>query len=166
MSSHLSIADVLMRLETQIAAVRDKEAFHAQQEAFHREQRTALGAELEDLTRRHQAFKASAIEAVDVAALLPTVPEGDEDPGVAGRPPLPLLVQRVLQDLEPGLVFVPAWVTAEVNRRFGKRLRRPTNRRLVSIALRRMVQKGQLHVYQPGRPHVEARYVRKRVEEG
>ena len=161
MSRRLSITDVLMRLEAQIASVREKEAFHAEQEALHREQRTALAAQLEDLTRRHQALKA---EAADVAAHLQEGPQGDEDPGGAGRPKLPLLVDRVIEGIEPGWIFGPAWVAAEINRRFGKRLRRPTNQRLVSIALRRLAEKGHIHVHQAGRPHLEARYVRKRVE--
>ena len=129
--------------------------------SFHREQRTALSTQLADLTRRHQALKA---EAVGLAASLQDGPQGDEDPGVAGRPKLPLLVDRVIEGIEPGWIFGPAWVAAEINRRFGKRLRRPTNQRLVSIALRRLAEKGLIDVHQVGRPHLEARYVRKRVE--
>lgn len=164
MRSRLSITDVLVRLEAQIAAVREKEAFHAEKESFHREQRTAFAAELEDLTRRHEAFKASATEAVDAAALLPEVPAGNEDPGVAGRPSLPLLVQKILDGIKPGMHFGPDWVAAEINRRFGKRLRQPTTRRFVSIVLRRMVQRGQLLLYRQGRPHQQARYMRKKPE--
>ena len=164
MSSYLPIAEVLKRLEEEIAAVRAKEAFHAQHEASHREQRTALAAELEDLTRRYEAFKASATEAVDVAVRLRGAPEGEEDPGVAGRLTLPRLVARIVEGIKPSMYFVPGWVAAEINRRFGKRLRRPTNRRLVSIVLRRMVQKGQLYVYRPGRSHQQARYMRKKPE--
>lgn len=165
MSAYLSIADVLSRLEAQLAVLREREAFHAQQEAFHGEQRARLAAELADVARRFEAFKASSSEAVEVAGQPQATAEREEDgPNLGGRPKLPLLVARVLESVPETQHFGAGWLAAEINRRFGKRLRRPTNQRFVSVALRRMAQKGELDVYRKGRPRVEARYMRKKTQ--
>src|SRR5215213_7114696 len=49
MSPGLSIADIVARLEAQLAVHQEKEAFHAGQEALHREQRSIHAAEVEKL---------------------------------------------------------------------------------------------------------------------
>jgi hypothetical protein len=49
MSSKLSIAQVVAKLEARLAFHRQQEAFHAQQEVHHREQRAVHAAELERL---------------------------------------------------------------------------------------------------------------------
>lgn len=165
MGTYLSIAEVLSRLEKQLAFLQDREAFHAQQEVFHREQRARFATELADVARRYETFKASSAEAVEAAVQARATGAPEEDgPDLGGRPKLPRLVARVLETVPEDHNFGAVWLAQEINRRFGKRLRRPTNQRLVSIVLRRMAQRGQLYVYKKGRPHQEARYLRKKPD--
>ena len=169
MSTHLSVTDVLSRLEAQLAFLREREAFHAQQEAFHGEERARFAAELADVARRFEAFKATSAEAVEVAVQPQAAAAGEaareeDGPNLGGRPKLPRLVARVLEKVPETQHFGAGWLAAEINRRFGKRLRRPTSQRFVSVVLRRMAEKGQLVVYREGRSRLEARYMRKKTQ--
>ena len=70
------------------------------------------------------------------------------------------MVARVLEGMSAGAPFGTAAVTAELNRRYQERLRRPVAERLVSIVLRRMLDAGSLRSVREGRPHHEALYAR------
>jgi hypothetical protein len=56
MSAKLSVEDVLSTLETRAVFHRDREAFHAQHEEHHREQRTLHAAELAKIQESLESF--------------------------------------------------------------------------------------------------------------
>jgi len=160
MKSNLSVGEVLVRLEAQIAALREREALHAQQETFHREQRTLCAEELARITAYHEAFAAASDAAVQVAAQgKPQSRPEDEDAGA--KVMVSRLAARVVETADSGVRFGAAWVTQEIDGRFGHQLRRRADRRLVAIALRRMSERGQLLQVRKGRPHWEAQYSRR-----
>ena len=162
MSVELSLQQILANLEARIAFHREREAAAAQQEAVFREQRTAHAAELEALTRNLEALKAATATAVELASR-PTpasAPFLGPDPDAGRRLKLPRMVARVLEGMSAGEPFGTAAVTAELNRRYRERLRRPVPARLVSIVLRRMLDAGSLRSIREGRPHHEALYAR------
>ena len=160
-----TIAEVVASLELQVAFFREKESFHAQHEAHHREQRSAFAAELERVTRHLEAFQSAAGTAVELAArtVLPPAKVREDHLGSASRPRLGKMIELViadLADLDPGARFGVKTLAAQVNRRFGERLRRPIDARQVSVVLRRLSRRGLLELVRPGRPHWEALYVR------
>jgi hypothetical protein len=157
MSSQLSVAEILARLEAEMAFHRERESHHAQHEAFHREQRTSHGAEYEKVASNYEAFKASAETASEIAgraaALVP--------------PPQPVkrvlpsrLVARWVQESPAGEIFAPTRVSEEVKRRFGAELSRPMSSRLASTALRRLLSYGEVRLVKKGTAHREALYTR------
>jgi len=70
------------------------------------------------------------------------------------------MVQRVIESRSAGESFETNYVTMEINRRYGDRLRRPVRPKMVSIALRRMAAAGQIRMLREGHPHHEALYAR------
>jgi septal ring factor EnvC (AmiA/AmiB activator) len=162
--SNRGIGEVLEQLEAQAAFHRQREAFHAEHEARHREQRTAHAAELEEILRRLEAFRAAAAEAVDLAdrqGAAPSVQSLEEDDvGSRSRPRIHSMLEKIIADQGAGERFGPLGLTGELNRRFGQRLRRPVKANQVSAALRRLEQKGIVRLVQKGRPHSEALYER------
>lgn len=163
MPSPLTLETMVSRLESQIAFHREREAFHAEQEAFHREQRSTHAGELEALTSSLESLKAAAETAVKLvnrpgAALPPQEPATDL--GVGRKPSPRLMVLRVVEARPASEVFGPSAITAEVNRRYQSRLRRPVKEKVVSIVLRRMLDTGALRLVREGRPHHEALYAR------
>jgi hypothetical protein len=162
MSAELSLQQILASLEARIAFHREREAAAAQQEAVFREQRTAHAAELEALTRNLEALKAATATAVELASrpTPPSAPFLGPDPDAGRRLTLPRMVARVLEGMSAGAPFGTAAVTAELNRRYQERLRRPVAERLVSIVLRRMLDAGSLRSVREGRPHHEALYAK------
>jgi len=158
-----SIEEVLASLEAQAAFYREREAFHAGHEAHHREKRSAYAAELAEINRRLEAFRASAVEAVDFAARQVAPPSPDlkqMDLGSASRPKIGRMVALLLQGKGGGDRFGPAGVAREVNQRFGERLRKPATVAQVSIILRRMCRLGKIHLVRRGRPRWESLYVK------
>lgn len=155
-----SVQAVIASLEKQAAVHRELEAQHAEKEAFHREQRSTHAAELEAITTRLKEFQAAAAAAIDLADRDPSRPasEAEEDFGSASRPHLGKMVRRVLTDLGPDRACGATWVTQELNRRFGDRLRRQVSLRQVSAILRRLHRQGELDLRRRGKPHHEARY--------
>jgi hypothetical protein len=165
MPSELSLTAIVARLQEQIAFRRDREAFHAEREVHHREQRALHAAELETLTASLEAFQATAATAVELASrnVIPppaapkaAVPDAD----VGRKPSLTRMVTRVVELQPAGESFGAAAVTAEINRHYGERLRRPVKDKLVSIILRRMLAEGTLRSVRKGRPHHEALYAK------
>jgi hypothetical protein len=154
-----SIREVMAHLDDRVAQLQEREAWHAQQAAFHQEERTRLAAELETVSRHLESLRwAAGLATQDLAKM---TPEGQEDLGSKSTPKLARMVDRVLADLSPDSRFGTKWVVQEVNRRFGHRLRHPADGRRISVVLRRFHRAGRLELVRPGKPHWEALYVRK-----
>jgi len=168
MKTNRSIGEVLANLEAQAAFHREREAFHAGHEATHREHRTAHAAELKEILRRLEAFRSAAGDAVDFAdrqgAASSMQGREEEDVGTPSRPKVHTMLEKVIEEKGADESFGPAGLTAEVNRRFGRRLRRPVKAGQVSTALRRLERKGIVRLVREGKPHWEALYVRQAPE--
>lgn len=158
-----SLAEVLGRLDGQMAYHREREAFHAEQQGFHTQQRSQHLAELERLGRHREAL-AAAVSAAMTLAHPPASPGIGTHIGPSGKPMLARMVARIVADRPPTEPFGAAGVTGEIERRFQADLKKPVDPRLVSIELRRFVRRGQLYLARRGRPHAEALYVRQRPE--
>jgi uncharacterized protein YukE len=153
-----SIREVIAHLEAQTEQLREREAWHAQQEAFHHSEQTRFAAELEAISRHLESLRWAADLAA--GALGKAAPARHEDLGSASSPKLSRMVEKVLADLSPETQFGTRWMAHEVNRRFGSRLRKPADGRRISVVLRRFDRTGRLKMVRPGRPHWEALYVR------
>jgi hypothetical protein len=164
MQTNWSIQEVLAHLEARAVVCRERARFHAAQAAHHEEQRAAFAAELAEIDRRLEIFRAAAAEAVELAARhapAATAPEVKQvDFGTASRPKLGRMVALLVEEKKSTAHFGPAGLAREVNDRFGERLRRPVTRAQVSIVLRRMLRLGKLRQARPGRPRWEALYAK------
>jgi hypothetical protein len=166
MDTRLSLASILSSLEAQIAHHREQESLHAEREAFHRGRRAEHAAELEQLVRHLETFKASAAGAVELAARLPIAAPNlrdVDDLPIDRKPSINRLVARVVEDRAPEVPFGPRAITEEVNRRFAARLKAPLDMRQVSVSLRWLVADGRIVQQEKGRPHSESKYVRRGV---
>jgi hypothetical protein len=159
-SSKLSVAEVLGSLEARAAFHREREAFHAAQEEQHRQERARHAAELETVLHNLEAFRtvsASAVELVQQAS----PPEPAEPPvrgPASGRLMVSRFIRAVVEARPDGEPFGASAVTAEVNRRFGDRLKKPIGTRAASDVLRRMSNARQIHLVRPGKAFSEALY--------
>jgi len=151
-----SIGEVMATLESRVELFKEREAYHAQQEAFHQKERTRFAAELETVSRHLEAFRAAA--SIAARDLGPVAPMSQEDLGTASRPKLSRMVQQVLAGVAPEARFGIRWMAQELNRRFGSRLRKPADERRISVVLRRFHRRGLLDLARRGRPHWEALY--------
>jgi hypothetical protein len=160
MSSKLSIEDVLANLEAQAKLHREQEAFHAQKESHHRDQRAVHAAELEKVLHSLETFRTAAASAVDLAQTVARLSQEEELP-----PPGRLMAGRLVRLVaeSPGLKepFVPTEVAEEVNRRFGEHLKKPVGSRAASDVLRRMLAEGTLRLVRKGTPFHESQYARR-----
>jgi hypothetical protein len=158
MSSELSLSQILANMEAQIESFQKREAFHAEQEVFHREQRSAMATELAAVLQSYEALKAVAGTAAEIAsrtaAAAPPPPQ-EEIPTSTVRSKL---VGRVVAGLPASEVFSATEISAQVNRRYGRHLRTPANPRMVATALRRLADEGEVRLVQKGTPHHEALY--------
>jgi hypothetical protein len=165
MSTNLSVKELLSHLESRIVRHRERSAFHAQHEALHREQREQHDAELDRLSRLHEAFRSSSSEAAELALQDRVLPQAAEEDLAAGsRPQLTRMVTRIVKDKALHERFGTAAMTREVQERYGKWLRRPVRAHRISIILRRLAAQGSIHLARRGRPHWEALYTRERPE--
>ena len=166
MSSNLSISQMLAQLETKIAHHRERQAFHAQQETFHREQAALHAAELATSIERFEAFSAAAAAAGELLDRSrpgsPPPPARDDNEDLGKGRPLSRMIARVLEDKRPNEVFGPSAVTAEINRRWGAKLRRRPDPRSVAATLRRWAVAGRIHRTREGRAHYESLYVKRK----
>jgi len=153
-----SIREVIAHLEAQVEQLREREAWHAQQEAFHHGEQARFAAELEASSRHLESLRWAAYLAA--GALGKVVQAEHENLGSASSPKLSRMVEKVLADLSPETQFGTRWMAHEVNRSFGSRLRKPADGRRISVVLRRFHRTGRLEMVRPGRPHWEALYVR------
>ncbi|HEX9945833.1 MAG TPA: hypothetical protein VGG03_27820 [Thermoanaerobaculia bacterium] len=172
MSTSLSIAEVLAKLEARIAFHQEQAAFHAQQEVHHREQNAFHLAELEKVRQHFEAFQATALPAADLAgeATAPPPPaepaEVEDDREFIGkRIVVSRLVARAVDRLEDE-TFGAARVAAEVNRRYRDKLRKPVDSRTVSITLRRLRDAGRLRLVREGKAAHEGLYAKPDRKQG
>ena len=147
----VTVRQLLEAMEAQMALHREREAFHAGQEAAHREERARHAAELEKIAAHHESLRESLGAIEGFAAARPTLERG-------GRPSLTRHVHKAVADLEPDHPFTASELAAEIDRRLGDKLKKPTERNLVGIILRRMRDSGRLRLLRKGRPHTEAVY--------
>lgn len=171
MSSKLSVAEVLTNLEARAAFHREREAFHAQQEEQHRVERARHAAELEKVLHNLETFRAASSSAVELVqqphSQAPAPAEPQVKAPASGRMMVSRFIRSVVESREEGEPFGASAVTAEVNRRFADRLRRPIDTRMASDVLRRMNNARQIHLVRPGKAFSEALYARgARTEEG
>jgi hypothetical protein len=158
-SSKLSIAEVLVDLEAQIAELEKLDAFHAEKEEFHRGQRADCASRLAALRKKHEAFQTAAAEVAEVVRERPPKPPAPpEDSGVPAT--VSKLAARLVAVKREDERFTASELTAEINRRFPKSLRQPAAPRSVTMALRRLADQGQVREVEKGKPFHEAVYVR------
>jgi hypothetical protein len=156
MSTSLSVAEILSKLEARIAHHEQQLELHKQQEAHHREQSAGHAAELEKVRQHFESFQAAALPAADLAGVpVAPTPAGKEEPEdlrefVGKRIMVSKLIARVVDSLGEGYAFGAAWVAQETNRRFHSLLKRPVDARTVSNVLRRLRNAGALRQVQPG----------------
>ncbi len=172
MTPDVSVAEVLANLEERIAFHRQQADFHAQQEVHHRDQNAVHLAELKRVTEHFEAFKAVALSAVEVAQERRTAPpqpieEPEDDSEFIGKRIMPSrLVARVVDRMPDDATFGARQVTAEVNRRYKDKLRKPVQARAVSITLRRLQANGRLLLVRQGcTPRSSRRRASRRVPE-
>ena len=161
MSAKFSMEELLAHFEAQMAFHKTQEAHHAEQEAFHRERREFHTAEHETVARHFAAFKDTAGVAFDIASRMAPISEVALQDLPPGKPVVrSRLVAKVLEEMPQGEVFGAGQLAAEVNRRFGKALRKPANAQLVSAALRRLHANGLVHRVREGSGRTQALYSR------
>lgn len=154
-----SVQRMLTDLEVRIASCQRQEAFHAQKESHHREQRALYAAELQAARERHAALKAAA-DAVDELVTRP----GGGTPAAAieidARKPIVLskLVFRVIEAKDPRETFGGTSLAEEINQTFAGRLPKDAHPRTVATILRRLAAEGYLQVVREGRAFHEALY--------
>ena len=169
MSTALSVAEILAKLQARIAHHEEQVAFHQQQEAHHREQSASHGAELEKVRQHFEAFQAAALPAADMAGVPVTPGKGrDETPEdfhefIGKRIPTSKLVARIVHRLLEDETFGAQRVAEEANRRHADKMKKPVGARQVSVVLRRMRDAGELHQAQPGGAAHEALYTKRRA---
>ena len=163
MSTALSVAEVLAKLEARIAHHEQQVTYHKQQEVHHHEQSAAHAAELEKVRQHFAAFKAAALPAADLAGdLMAPEPAKEETPEdlrefIGKRITASQLIARVIDSLAD-VTFGATRVAAETNRRYHGHLKKPVDARTVSVVLRRLRNAGELRQVQPGGAAHEAVY--------
>lgn len=158
-----SVDEIVAALEAEVAVQRERSAYHAQHEEFHREKRSQHEAALEAASRRLEEFRAISAAALELVGRR-AAPAGPPDPGMdigpASKPRLTRILTTILAELGPGQHFGPGWLAAEVNRRFRDRLRKPVTARQMSDACRRLTRIGRLEQVRQGKGRYESRFMR------
>lgn len=162
MQRRMSVEEIVASLTAEAERHRERGAFHAEQEALHREKRVHHEAELEAITRRLDEFRSVSAAALELLGRNATSkPAGPaQDFGPASKPRLTRMIESLLQELGPEEAIGPGWLTQELNDRFGQNLRRPVHQRQVSDVLRRLARTGRLRQTRQGKGRYEARFVR------
>jgi hypothetical protein len=161
MSKSLSVEQMLAHLETRIASLRERRAFHAGQEAHHREHLALYDAELQTVLARFEAFKAAAEAAAEVVRTSAQErPANEAIPQFGNRPMVSRLVARVVEGWPEGQELGARAVAAEVNRRYRDVLKKPIRPGTASVVLRRLRKAGRIRQVRPGKALYEALYVR------
>ena len=120
---------------------------------MHWEERARHAAELERLTRHAESFR----ENLGVLSGLTAKPR-DLEPGE--RPSLTRLASLAIAALEPDQPFTASELAEAIDARFGERMAKRADPKLLGIALRRMRESGRLRLVRKGRPRHEAIYAR------
>jgi hypothetical protein len=163
MSTSLSVAEILAKLEARIEHHEQQMAFHKQQEAHHREQSAAHAVELETVRRHFESFKAAALPAADLAGAAGVpVPAKEEEPEdlrefVGKRLLTSKLIARAIRGLADE-TFGATRVAQEANRRYRNTLKKPVDARAASTVLRRLRDAGEIQQVQSGGAAHEALY--------
>lgn len=161
MSAKFSMEELLAHFEAQMAFHKTREAHHAEQEELHKERKELHASEYEKVARHFEAFKVTAGVAFEIASRMAPVSETAIQELPPGQPVVrSRLVAKVLEQIPPGEVFGASRLAVEVNRRFGKALRKPASVQLASAALRRMLAKGKVRRVREGLGRHEALYTR------
>lgn len=164
MRKQWSVDEVVAALEAEVAVHRERSTYHAEQEALHREKRSHHDTALEKASRRLEEFRAISAAALEIVGHLAPAAAGppDEGPdiGPASKPRLTRLLKTLVAELGPNQHFGPGWLAAEVNRRYGDRLRKPVTSRQMSDVCRRLVRTGHLRQVREGKGRFEARFAR------
>jgi hypothetical protein len=168
-SSELSVAQVLAKLEAQMAYHRERESHHADRESFHQEKRATHAADYEEVAHHYDAFKATAGAAAEIAVRAtvsaPPPPEPPSPELVEDEEPPDILqssrlVARAVAQWPVGEPFTATQIAAEVNRLYPRELRQPVVPRLAATALRRLCSHGRIRLVRRGVPYHEAVYSR------
>ncbi len=159
MNPNLSIAQVLTDLEAQIAHHEERETFHTGQETLHRTQRELHTGELARVRERFESFKAAA-QAAGEEVLRGGRRPSPEDADANQPSTLSKLVARLILQKGAAEPFSATALAQEINGRHAKRLRNPARPRSVSVALRRLLAEGRVHLIEEGRAFHEAVYTR------
>ncbi|HVR95747.1 MAG TPA: hypothetical protein VMW27_03985 [Thermoanaerobaculia bacterium] len=165
MGLDVSITTLLADLEEQIVFHRSQEELHTREEEMHRERRAFHAAEHERISRHYEQFKAAAAQVAEIAGQgsgRRPAPVVEEDaPAFYGkRPMVSRMVDRVVDNKPADASFGATEVTAEINRRFARSLRKAVDARTVAVTLRRMSLAGRLRLVREGRAFHEALYSR------
>ena len=157
MASTLSVAEILSRMEKQIAVHRDKQAFHAEQKVHHQNEEARHAAELERLSQHYATFKAAAAD-VETALPPPSSPvaKAPDDSDLGAKPKISRALGRVVDSWPAGSPFGAADVAGAVNRRFAGKLSLAA--RDAASFLRRRSLDGTLELVREGRPFHETLY--------
>jgi DNA-binding transcriptional ArsR family regulator len=158
MSARHSIADVLTDLEAQVTELEQQLELHARQEVHHREQKEQCAAKLETLRQGYEEFKQTAGKVLELTAARPLPRREDEGPDLGGKPRLSRVLDVILAGKAAGETVTASQITREMLARFGRKLDGGVDTRSVSAQLRRLSQRGKLHLVQEGRSHHEAIY--------
>lgn len=156
MEAELTLRAAIAHLEAKSARLLEQEAFHAARERFHRGERERHAAEVAATAGHLEALKASAEASAEILA---GNPAAGLQPGRGVS--VAAAVARLITTKPPRMTFGAQEVAGEINRAFGRNLKRPATHRLVSIALRRLLAAGHLERVRKGNPHAEALYVRR-----
>ena len=155
----VSVATILADLEAQIEHHRTQRDLHAEQEALNARQKDHHDAELAKISRSYEEFKRTAGAVLGMTSRrLPRRQELD----LGGPLKLSRVVDAVLAGKAGDEPFDAAQLRAEIQERFGPRLRRPVDPRAIAAKLRRMHASGKLHQLREGRSHHGGLYCRER----
>ena len=174
MGSNLSIADTLARMEAKIAHHKtrhehhaEQEAYHAGQQASHAEQKGVHEAEHRKAIERYEAFKAASVSVGEMLVDLepepppPPAPPPPEDVDTGGARWLSRLMIRVIERKSPDELFGASALIAEIQQRWGPKLRYRIQPRSVSATLRRWAGTGQIRLVRDGRSYHESLYTKR-----
>lgn len=164
MAPPVSVEKLLAQLEKQLAHHREREAHHLAQESAHREQRERHAGEGARIAQTVETLRSSLTTAIGLVTPAVIQESRDEEMDTGHVRILTRLVNRVIEGKAGHERFGAKTLTAEVNRRFARILRRPVPARHVALVLRRQASRGKIHQVRRGRPHYEALYVRERPE--
>jgi hypothetical protein len=162
-TSHLQ--EMIEGLQRSLAFHQDRERFHAEQQARHASQeklheteRAQHAAEVEAVTRSLEELQGMAKRLGEVITRTRMVPSETDEQILGRNPNLSAAVDRILTTWPPDVPFTATIMAEEIERRYGKILRRGVPYRAVGSALRRRRDKGLLLEVREGRPFEEGEY--------